>query len=340
MITKVNNKLRYSVKINYRDILASICVNELASLLSKVDFVQDRQMLKAMICHCERQIGTDIPLGFTTICNLFTPYTEPECLHGRVIYNLFQLGGGIEEAPIDGKQYARQNAKWSEVTGGGGGEMETNTPLVKPIMTVLWTNKRTGNTSNSLNINTEIGDTYKWSGNYMWQSKKNYKDPETMESNVFDELTSDGVQSPTVEIEVLSNANYYVTLKAPKTGYEIIDGSLVPATGDDEETVNSKINFLYPVYYGVVGELNKQLVSSNNLTITDVTTSGSEYFVYKYPSSFPKLTTITQNDAYNVTQAFIYSEESFTTDTGLKLTMRVYTSANPGAFTNAKLNFK
>jgi hypothetical protein len=64
-------------------------------------------MLKAMICHCERQIGTDIPLGFTTICNLFTPYTEPECLHGRVIYNLFQLGGGIEEAPIDGKQYAR-----------------------------------------------------------------------------------------------------------------------------------------------------------------------------------------------------------------------------------------
>ena len=108
MVTKVDNKLRYSVKINYRDVLASICVNELAYLLSKVDFVQDRQMLKAMICHCKRQIGTDIPLGFTTICNLFTPYTEPECLHGRVIYNLFQLGGGIEEAPIDGKQYRRR----------------------------------------------------------------------------------------------------------------------------------------------------------------------------------------------------------------------------------------
>lgn len=340
MVTKVDNKLRYSVKINYRDVLASICVNELTSLLSKVDFVQDWQMLKAMICHCERQIGTDIPLGFTTICNLFTPYTEPECLHGRVIYNLFQLGGGIEEAPIDGKQYVRQNAKWSEVTGGGGGEIETNTPLVKPIMTVLWTNKRTGNTSNSLNINTEIGDTYKWSGNYMWQSKKNYKDPETMESNVFIELTEDGIQSPTVEMETLSNTNYYVTLKAPKTGYEIVDGQLVPATGDDEETVNSKITFLYPVYYGVEGNMNKQLVSSNNTTISNITTSDSEYFVYKYPSNFPKLTTITQNDAYNVTQAFIYSEEQFITDTGLKLIMRVYTSANPGAFTNAKLNFK
>lgn len=340
MKNAIDKQLRYSVKINYRDVLASICVNELTSLLSKVDFVQDRQMLKAMICHCERQIGTDIPLGFTTICNLFTPYTEPECLHGRVIYNLFQLGGGIEEAPIDGKQYARQNAQWSEVKSTGSGDMETNTPLVKPTMLVTWMNNRTGTTSTSLSINAEIGDVYKWTGSYMWSSKSDYKNPETMESNVFDELTSDGVQSPTVEIEVLSNANYYVTLKAPKTGYEIIDGSLVPATGDDEETVNSKINFLYPVYYGVVGELNKQLVSSNNLTITDVTTSGSEYFVYKYPSSFPKLTTITQNDAYNVTQAFIYSEESFTTDTGLKLTMRVYTSANPGAFTNAKLNFK
>jgi len=42
MVTKVDNKLRYSVKINYRDILASICINELKSLLNKVDLVQDR----------------------------------------------------------------------------------------------------------------------------------------------------------------------------------------------------------------------------------------------------------------------------------------------------------
>ena len=203
MVTKVDNKLRYSVKINYRDVLASICVNELTSLLSKVDFVQDRQMLKAMICHCKRQIGTDIPLGFTTICNLFTPYTEPECLHGRVIYNLFQLGGGIEEAPIDGKQYARQNAKWSEVTGGGGGEMETNLPLVKPTLIATWINTRTGNSSNSLSITGEIGDKYKWSGSYMWTSKENYKNPEEIESNVFNKLTDDGELSSLIECKLL-----------------------------------------------------------------------------------------------------------------------------------------
>lgn len=340
MVTKVDNKLRYSVKINYRDVLASICVNELTSLLSKVDFVQDRQMLKAMICHCERQIGTDIPLGFTTICNLFTPYTEPECLHDRVIYNLFQLGGGIEEAPIDGKQYARQNAKWSEVTGGGGGEMETNLPLVRPTLIATWINTRTGNSSNSLSITGEIGNKYKWSGSYMWTSKENYKNPEEIESNVFNKLTDDGELSSLVEMETLTNANYYVTLKAPKTGYEVINGSLVPATGDDKETATSSVTFLYPAYYGVKGNLKKQLVSSQNITISNVTTSGSQYFIYKYPSNFPKLTTITQNDAYNITQAFNYSEEEFVTDTGLKLTMRVYTSDNPGAFTSAKLNFK
>lgn len=336
----VDKQLRYSVKINYRDVLASICINELESLLNKVDLVQDRQMLKDMICHCERQIGTDIPLGFTTICNLFTPYTEPECLHGRVIYNLFQLGGGIEEAPIDGKQYARQNAKWSEVTGGGGGEMETNLPLVKPTLIATWINTRTGNSSNSLSITGEIGDKYKWSGSYMWTSKENYKNPEEIESNVFNKLTDDGELSSLVEMETLTNANYYVTLKAPKTGYEVINGSLVPATGDDKETATSSVTFLYPAYYGVKGNLKKQLVSSQNITISNVTTSGSQYFIYKYPSNFPKLTTITQNDAYNVTQAFNYSEEEFVTDTGLKLTMRVYTSDNPGAFTNAKLNFK
>jgi hypothetical protein len=96
----------------------------------------------------------------------------------------------------------------------------------------------------------------------MWTSKENYKNPEEIESNVFSELTDDGELSPLVEMETLTNANYYVTLKAPKTGYEIIDGSLVPATGDDEETATSSITFLYPAYYGVEGNMKKQLVSS------------------------------------------------------------------------------
>jgi hypothetical protein len=83
-----------------------------------------------------------------------------------------------------------------------------------------------------------------------------------MESNVFNELTKDSEISSLVDMETLSNTNYYITLKAPKTGYEIINGTLVPATGDDRETATSSISFLYPAYYGVEGSLKKQLVSS------------------------------------------------------------------------------
>ncbi|MCH8024067.1 MAG: phage neck protein fibritin [Candidatus Marinimicrobia bacterium] len=31
-----------------------------------------------------------------------------------------ELAGKVEEAPTDGKKYARQNSAWSEVTTGGG----------------------------------------------------------------------------------------------------------------------------------------------------------------------------------------------------------------------------
>lgn len=362
MIINVNKKMYYSTYINNRDVVAAICINELNKLIQLVEFVQDRQMLKDMINHCERQIDTDIPMHLHKMCDII-PSEDDKCYTGRVIYmqspsqtvvgpssitidmladeviEFIENTGGIEEAPIDDKQYARKNAAWAEVEGGGG-SVEMDKPLVKPTLTVTWTNKRTGSTSSSLSLSSEIGDIYSWSGIYMWASNEEYKDPQSMESNVFTELTKDGEPSQVVQKDTAVNANYYITLKAPKIGFEVVDGKLVPATGEDKQTVNSSINFLYPVYYGVEGKLKKQLVSSANLTITNITTGSSEYFVYKYPSNYAKLSTITMNDAYNVTQAFNYSEEQITTDTGMNLTMRVYTSANPGAFTNAKLNFK
>lgn len=361
-MNRVYNKIKYSISINNRDVVAAICVNELNKLIQLVEFVQDRQMLKELINHCERQIDIDIPMQLQDMCNLSIP-VEDKCCNGRVIYmsspsqsiiepssitidmlsdeviEFIETTGGIEEAPIDDKQYARKNADWVEVESGGG-TVEMDKPLVKPTLSVVWTNKRTGNTSSALSLSSEIGDIYSWSGIYVWASNIEYKDPQSIESNVFTELTKDGEPSQAAQKDTAVNANYYITLKAPKVGFEVVDGKLVPATGEDRQTVNSSINFLYPVYYGIEGKLRKQLVSSANITITSVTTGSSEYFVYKYPSNYAKLTTITMNDAYNVTQAFNYSEEQITTDTGMNLTMRVYTSANPGAFTNAKLNFK
>lgn len=47
--------------------------------------------------------------------------TEVDDLDDRVTDLEEQGGGGIPEAPIDGKQYARQDGAWAEVVGGSGG---------------------------------------------------------------------------------------------------------------------------------------------------------------------------------------------------------------------------
>ena len=52
-------------------------------------------------------------------------------------------GGGIPEAPIDGKQYGRQDATWTEVTGGGDTQpsklytatLSADTPLPNAVQT-------------------------------------------------------------------------------------------------------------------------------------------------------------------------------------------------------------
>ena len=44
--------------------------------------------------------------------------------NGDILYPSSGGGGGIPEAPVDGKQYGRQDAEWTEVVGGGGGSTD------------------------------------------------------------------------------------------------------------------------------------------------------------------------------------------------------------------------
>lgn len=43
-------------------------------------------------------------------------------------------GGGITDAPADGKQYARQDGAWTEVQGGGGGAAYTQAQILKLLV--------------------------------------------------------------------------------------------------------------------------------------------------------------------------------------------------------------
>lgn len=197
---------------------------------------------------------------------------------------------------------------------------------VVPTLIVKWTNTRTGAMFSTLDIVAEDGDTYNWEGKYMWESSPVAAEPVDIESNVFTYLTYDGIESQPVNKVVTTDSTFNITLIA---------------SSNETSTTSSTIDFKLPLYYGIAGkQLSKTLVNSPAQTISNVTTNESEYFVYKYPKDLAALTQVMMNDAFNVVQAFNYSEEAFITDTGKRVTLRVYTSANPGAFTNAKLSFK
>ena len=104
-----------------------------------------------------------------------------------------------------------------------------------------------------------------------------------------------------------------------------------------EHSVSMSSSF---IYYGTTNKPLTKLLSDTAANTIFATTEPDEYFVYKYPIDLPKLESVTMDGAFNVIQAFDYSEESFTTETGVNTRLRVYTAANPGAFTNVKLSFK
>lgn len=198
-------------------------------------------------------------------------------------------------------------------------------PAVAPEFIVTWKNKRTGAINSNLIINAEYGDTFEWSGKYVWHSTPGYSDPYKIISNVFDVLTADGVESDTKTVQIDKNTSFTIQFY-----------SLSRSTS---EAVSS-VTYRYPVYFGVNNNSLTKRMSEDQCNTLKVTTNKNEYFIYKYPISLPKLEEITMDGSLNVIKAFNYSEEPFTTDTGLNTKLRVYTSANPGAFTNVKLSFK
>ena len=68
--------LRYNIIVNNRDIVASICINELELLLSEVELVQDRQMLNQLIECSKRQIGNNIPMKLEPVRDMLPTSKE------------------------------------------------------------------------------------------------------------------------------------------------------------------------------------------------------------------------------------------------------------------------
>ena len=89
-----------------------------------------------------------------------------------------------------------------------------------------------------------------------------------------------------------------------------------------------------------VSALTGELVTSRAKTVSGITSTTGQYYVYAYPQALGNLTSIIQNGSIPVLSAFNRTNVTYTNAAGLSITLNVYTSANDGAFTNATLNFQ
>ena len=233
-----------------------------------------------------------------------------------------------------------------------------NLPLVDvAISSFTWTVYKNDNTtqdstdSTNKNITLEIGYKAKFSGKYKWTAATKMKSPTVIDaSSSWSTLSASGVESETFTSGVTgSNATYKVRLGAPKTGLMVSGADVKPASGNDYKEASASVTFRYRMFTGmsttkdvteaIVKALTGELVSTPNTTKSGITATATQYYVMAYPSALGDLTKIIQDGATPVLGAFTKKTLSVTNGAGYMQTYNVYVSNNPGAFTNASLQF-
>lgn len=235
-----------------------------------------------------------------------------------------------------------------------------NLPLPTPVITGTWTffnnageSATISPTPDANNPKIEKGYKAQFSGNYKWTSAAGKKDPTKVQSgSSWSDLPTSGVNSQTYTTDKVStNTTVKVGIQAAKTGLMVSGTNVVPATGDDTASASKAVTFMDRLFYGKVTKgsglseteikaLSNELVSSKAKVISGVTTSGTEWYCYAYPKTLGDLSTIIQDGAQPVLGAFTKTNQSITNAAGISVELNVYISNNPGAFTNAKLDFK
>ena len=229
-------------------------------------------------------------------------------------------------------------------------KVEEDKPVVPISMTGTWTISG-GATSTSDNLILENGYSVSWSGHFKWNSSTGYKNPERTDGDLGSTLPFDGQNSSTINITgITSNRSITQNLYADKKGLLINGEKVINATGEDKSYKSMTVTFKHMLFRGSVtsptptGEqvsaLTGELVTSRAKTVSGVTSTAGQYYVYAYPQSLDNLTSIIQNGSIPVLSAFNKTNVTYTNAAGLGITLNVYTSANDGAFTNATLNFQ
>ena len=225
-----------------------------------------------------------------------------------------------------------------------------NPELVSPVISGTWS--LYNNNEELIGQNTSFplvfGYKVKYSGTWKWESSSNKKDPKRTEGNWGTTLPSSGQSSSVYNSNfITTNTTISQKIYANKKGLMVSGQNILPASGEDSKTSSVSASFSNRIYYGNCTTNNpnesdiKSLstkLGSKEQTITNVT--AQQYYIYAYPQTLGKLTTIIQDGATPVLGAFSLIESiNITNAAGLNVPLYVYVSNNPGAFTNNKLNF-
>lgn len=228
--------------------------------------------------------------------------------------------------------------------------VEEDKPIAQVSITGTWTTSG-GEVSTSDNLILENGYSVNWSGYFKWNSSTGYKNPERTDGDLGSTLPFDGQNSSTINITgITSNRSITQYLYAEKKGLLISGEKVVNATGEDKSYKSMTVTFKHMLFRGSVtsktptseqvSALTRELVTSRAKTVSGVTTTPGQYYVYAYPQILGDLTSIIQNGSIPALSAFNKTNVTYTNAAGLSITLNVYTSANDGAFTNATLNFQ
>ena len=229
-------------------------------------------------------------------------------------------------------------------------KVEEDRPVVPISMIGTWTISGVS-TSTSDNLILENGYTVSWNGYFKWNSSTGCKNPERTDGDLGSTLPFDGQNSNTTNITgITSNRSITQNLYAEKKGLLISGEKVVNANGEDKSYKTMTVTFKHMLFRGSVtsptptGEqvsaLTGELVTSRAKTVSGITSTTGQYYVYAYPQALGNLTSIIQNGSIPVLSAFNKTNVTYTNAAGLSITLNVYTSANDGAFTNATLNFQ
>lgn len=182
---------------------------------------------------------------------------------------------------------------------------------------------------------------------YSWNSNENFKDPTLIDpTSITNVLTASGILSALISTNELSNDHVIsIKLGAPKRGLEVQGSKVVPASGNDYSVATMSTTFKHRLFYGknagsaTITGLSDELVKSRGKTFSAISCTPQENFVFAYPVSLGKLTSIIQDGAQPILGAFNLQTVNIINDALLSIPYYFYISNNKGAFTNVELKF-